>query len=108
LPRIAAALLKPRVTGLLVEFASVIEAVRCAVEIQRTNAIGDDLEFVKEQLARVPTRKELARVALLIIVYIAAFVFNQSASLVADREKFVSDACDPLLSAPLHRTEVTG
>jgi hypothetical protein len=30
-------------------------------------AIADDLEFLKEQLARIPTRKELARTALGII-----------------------------------------
>jgi hypothetical protein len=28
-------------------------------------AIGDDLEFIKSQLARLPTRKELARLTLL-------------------------------------------
>jgi hypothetical protein len=28
-------------------------------------AIGDDLEFIKSQIARLPTRKELARLTLL-------------------------------------------
>jgi hypothetical protein len=38
-------------------------------------AIADDLEFIKGQLARVPTRKEMARIALLIIFCTAALVF---------------------------------
>jgi hypothetical protein len=36
--------------------------------------IADDLEFIKAQLARVPTRGELARTALGIIVASAALV----------------------------------
>jgi hypothetical protein len=37
-------------------------------------AIGDDLEFIKSQLARVPTRKELAQTALLATLTTAALV----------------------------------
>ena len=37
-------------------------------------AIEDDLEFIKEQLARLPTRKELARLTLLTILTTAAIV----------------------------------
>jgi hypothetical protein len=37
-------------------------------------AIGDDLEFIKEQLARLPTRKELARTGLLVTFTTAALV----------------------------------
>jgi hypothetical protein len=37
-------------------------------------AIGDDLEFIKNQLARVPTRKELAQTALLATFTTAALV----------------------------------
>jgi hypothetical protein len=37
-------------------------------------AIADDLEFIKEQLARVPTRKELAQTALLATLTTAALV----------------------------------
>ena len=37
-------------------------------------AIGDDLEFIKSQLARLPTRKELARMALLATLTTAALV----------------------------------
>jgi hypothetical protein len=37
-------------------------------------AIGDDLEFSKSQLARLPTRKELAQTALLAILTTAALV----------------------------------
>jgi hypothetical protein len=37
-------------------------------------AIGDDLEFIKSQLARVPTRKEVAQIALLVTLTTAALV----------------------------------
>jgi hypothetical protein len=37
-------------------------------------AIADDLEFIKSQLARVPTRKELAQTALLVTLTTAALV----------------------------------
>jgi hypothetical protein len=37
-------------------------------------AIADDLEFIKSQLARVPTRKEVAQTALLVTVTTAALV----------------------------------
>jgi hypothetical protein len=37
-------------------------------------AIGDDLEFIKQQLARLPTRKGLARIALLVMFTTAALV----------------------------------
>jgi hypothetical protein len=37
-------------------------------------AIADDLEFLKVQLARIPTRKELARAALGIIFCAAGLV----------------------------------
>jgi hypothetical protein len=37
-------------------------------------AIADELEFLKVQLARLPTRKELARIALGIIFCSAALV----------------------------------
>jgi hypothetical protein len=37
-------------------------------------ALADDLEFLREQLARLPTRKELARMALGIIFGTAALV----------------------------------
>ena len=37
-------------------------------------AIADDLEFIKGQLARLPTRKELARTALLAMLTAAALV----------------------------------
>jgi hypothetical protein len=37
-------------------------------------AIGDDLEFIKSQLARLPTRKELAQTALLATLTTAALV----------------------------------
>jgi hypothetical protein len=37
-------------------------------------AIGDDLEFIKSQLARMPTRKELARTGLLVMLTTAALV----------------------------------
>jgi hypothetical protein len=37
-------------------------------------AIGDDLEFIKEQLARVPTRREWARLTLLATLTTAALV----------------------------------
>jgi hypothetical protein len=37
-------------------------------------AIGDDLEFIKSQLARLPTRKEMARTALLVTLTTAALV----------------------------------
>ena len=37
-------------------------------------AIGDDLEFIKTQLARLPTRKQLARTALGIIFGSAGLV----------------------------------
>jgi hypothetical protein len=37
-------------------------------------AIADDLEFIKSQLARVPTRMELARMALLATLTTAAIV----------------------------------
>jgi hypothetical protein len=37
-------------------------------------AIGDDLEFIKAQLARLPTRKELARFTLLATFTTAARV----------------------------------
>jgi hypothetical protein len=37
-------------------------------------AIADDLEFIKSQLARVPTRKEQARFALLAMITTAALV----------------------------------
>jgi hypothetical protein len=36
--------------------------------------IADNLEFIKEQLARVPTRKEVAQTALLVTVTTAALV----------------------------------
>jgi hypothetical protein len=36
--------------------------------------ISDDLEFIKTQLARLPTRKELARLALLATLTTAALV----------------------------------
>jgi hypothetical protein len=39
-------------------------------------AIADDLEFLKAQLARVPTRRELARTALGIIFCTAALVIG--------------------------------
>jgi hypothetical protein len=37
-------------------------------------AIGDDLEFIKSQLARLPTRKALAQTALLATLTTAALV----------------------------------
>jgi hypothetical protein len=37
-------------------------------------AIGDDLEFIKTQLARLPTRKEMAQSALLVTLTTAALV----------------------------------
>jgi hypothetical protein len=37
-------------------------------------AIGDDLEFIKTQLARLPTRKEMAQTALLVTLTTAALV----------------------------------
>jgi hypothetical protein len=37
-------------------------------------AISDDLEFIKEQLARLPTRKEMAQTALLVTLTTAALV----------------------------------
>jgi hypothetical protein len=37
-------------------------------------AIGDDLEFIKSQLARLPTRNQLARIALGVIFGAAARV----------------------------------
>jgi hypothetical protein len=37
-------------------------------------AIADDLEFIKTQLARLPTRKDLAQTALGIIVATSALV----------------------------------
>jgi hypothetical protein len=37
-------------------------------------AISDDLEFIKSQLARVPTRKEVAQTALLVTLTTAALV----------------------------------
>jgi hypothetical protein len=37
-------------------------------------AIADDLEFIKNPLARVPTRKEVAQTALLVTVTTAALV----------------------------------
>jgi hypothetical protein len=37
-------------------------------------AIADDLEFIKEQLGRLPTRKELAQTALLATLTTAALV----------------------------------
>jgi hypothetical protein len=37
-------------------------------------AISDDLEFIKEQLARLPTRKEMAQTALLVTLRTAALV----------------------------------
>jgi hypothetical protein len=37
-------------------------------------AIGDDLEFIKERLARLPTRKELARTGFLVTFTTAALV----------------------------------
>jgi len=50
----------------------------------RLYAIADDLEFIKEQLARVPTRKEAAQTALgsvfgaaaLVILWFEAFGFR--------------------------------
>jgi hypothetical protein len=36
--------------------------------------IADDLEFIKEQLARLPTRKEMAQTALLVTLTTAALV----------------------------------
>jgi hypothetical protein len=45
-------------------------------------AIADDLEFLKVQLARMPTRKELARTALGIIFCSAALAIFCSAALV--------------------------
>lgn len=39
-------------------------------------AITDDLDFVKTQLARIPTRKELAQTALGIIVAAAGLVIG--------------------------------
>jgi hypothetical protein len=38
-------------------------------------AIADDLDFIKSQLARVPTRKEMSRIAPLIIFRSGALVF---------------------------------
>jgi hypothetical protein len=37
-------------------------------------AIADDLEFIKEQLARVPTRKKLAQLTLLATLTASALV----------------------------------
>jgi hypothetical protein len=37
-------------------------------------AIGDDLDFIKTELARLPTRKELARLTLLATFTTAALV----------------------------------
>jgi hypothetical protein len=37
-------------------------------------AIADDLDFIKDQLARLPTRKELARLTLLATLTTAALV----------------------------------
>jgi hypothetical protein len=37
-------------------------------------AISDDLEFIKSQIARMPTRKELAQTALLATLTTAALV----------------------------------
>jgi hypothetical protein len=37
-------------------------------------AIADELEFIKEQLARVPTRKDVAQTALLVTLTTAALV----------------------------------
>jgi len=39
-------------------------------------AIADDLEFLKAQLARLPTRKELAQTALLATLTAAALVLG--------------------------------
>ena len=39
-------------------------------------AIADDLEFLKAQLARLPTRKELAQTALLATLTAAALVLR--------------------------------
>jgi len=36
--------------------------------------IADDVEFIKEQLARLPTRKEMAQTALLVTLTTAALV----------------------------------
>ena len=36
--------------------------------------IADDLEFIKTQLARLPTRKEMAQIALLVTLTTAALV----------------------------------
>jgi hypothetical protein len=37
-------------------------------------AISDDLEFIKSQLARLPTRKDLARTGLLVTLTTAALI----------------------------------
>jgi hypothetical protein len=37
-------------------------------------AIADDLDFLKAQLARIPTRKEIARIALISTLTTAALV----------------------------------
>jgi hypothetical protein len=39
-------------------------------------AIGDDLEFIKSQLARLPRRKEMAQIALGIIFGVAGLVIG--------------------------------
>ena len=46
-------------------------------------AIGDDLDFLKAQLARIPTRKELARMALMAVLGAAGLVIGVDRSVLA-------------------------
>jgi hypothetical protein len=43
-------------------------------QAERGSAIESNLEFITSQLARVPTRKQLARYSLLVMVDTACFV----------------------------------
>jgi hypothetical protein len=46
-------------------------------------AIADDLDFLKAQLARIPTRKELARMALMAVLGAAGLVIGVDRSVLA-------------------------
>jgi hypothetical protein len=48
----------------------------CQVDVARADfaAISDDLEFVKVQLARIPTRRNLLHIAALIVLWTAGLV----------------------------------
>ena len=71
------ALINPKNTNAARNLTALQEAARVKGVPQARGdlyAIADDLEFLKVQLARIPTRKELARMALGIIFCSAALV----------------------------------